>query len=229
LSNKAFIFDLDGTILFLAANWNRVKARLVELYSSYGIEMNLEDITNIFRNIDETEEKIKPEKEKKVFRKKAFNIIEDEEIKGVKDAHFREGAPELLDFLKNEKLAIVSSNSRSAANQAFNVLRIDGSLFKSIIMRDDVDRLKPDPQGIVKAIKHLKSCNGNLKKFFYIGDQKNDVIAAKQASKFFDDIEIKTIAVCGGASKEEKIRAQNPDFFTYNLHEVKNVIQDLLK
>ncbi len=230
MKNKAFMFDLDGTILFLSADWNKVKTRLVEMYRTYGIKIDHGDITNIFRNINETENKLDSDDSKKDFREKAFDIIRSEEIKGASNSYYREGADLLLDYLKEETLALISSNSRVAADIAFRVTGIDSTIFKSIIMRDDVDKLKPHPQGIIKAVMQLGEYDSNLKNFYYIGDQKNDVIAAKEASKELssDNIVIKTVAVSGGASKEEKIKAQNPDYFARSMLEVKNVVKGIL-
>jgi len=74
----------------------------------------------------------------------------------------------------------------------------------------------------------LKEHDVGFNRFIYIGDQKNDMLSTKSAAEILAEYkyDIKTIALSGGATYEEKLKATNPDFFTRNLSEVLNTIKD---
>lgn len=229
MANESLIFDLDGTLVFLGVDWTMVRQRLLKYYNSCGITFAPDDVRNIFKSIDMAEERVGEDLKPKL-RKKAFDIIRDEEIKGAPSSRFRQGANELLESLKGKSLGLVSSNSRAAADIAFKTLGIEHSIFSAIVMRDDVTKLKPDPEGIIKAVFRMRQKCPEMKRFHYVGDQKNDVIAAKEAAKELskDNIAIGTIALKGGASREEKIKAQRPDHFVNGVKEAGKIIMDLL-
>lgn len=114
-----------------------------------------------------------------------------------------DGVEEVLDEVsKSYKLALVTTASRDTANVALSTTII-GKYFKTVITRDDVSQVKPNPEGIFKALEELESYPENS---VMIGDFPLDVRAGKLAG-------VKTIAVLGpmGQFTKPLIVNENPD------------------
>lgn len=73
------------------------------------------------------------------------------------------------------KMGLITNTSREAANRMLSIHGIRG-FFEVIITREDVKKLKPDPEGIILALKRL-----NEQDFFLVGDLGYDSRAAEEA------------------------------------------------
>lgn len=73
------------------------------------------------------------------------------------------------------KMGLITNTSREAANRMLSIHGIRG-FFEVIITREDVKKLKPDPEGIMLALKRLNEQN-----FFFVGDLAYDSRAAEKA------------------------------------------------
>lgn len=79
---------------------------------------------------------------------------------------------------KNVCFGVVTNKMRFAAEYSYNLLGLnDLDLFS--ICCDDVQNMKPDPEGIYKAMKHFGVTNKD--EVIYIGDSKYDYLTAKNA------------------------------------------------
>jgi HAD superfamily hydrolase (TIGR01549 family) len=89
------------------------------------------------------------------------------------------GTQEFLEKLKIEgkELAIISTKSTKAIEQHLKDFGMS-DLFSLVIGGDSVTNQKPDPEGILLAIKSLQA---NPKTTIMIGDTKDDLLAAKNA------------------------------------------------
>lgn len=86
---------------------------------------------------------------------------------------------ELLLILKNKgyKLGIVTGKARRSLLISLECLNMK-NLFDIIITGDDVDRPKPYPEGVNKALEQLNVKNTEA---FFLGDSEADILAGKQA------------------------------------------------
>jgi phosphoglycolate phosphatase len=73
------------------------------------------------------------------------------------------------------RLALVTNTSRKATDRMLSMHNIE-DCFEVLITREDVQKLKPDPEGILLALQRLKEHD-----FFFVGDLVHDSIAAKNA------------------------------------------------
>lgn len=73
------------------------------------------------------------------------------------------------------EMGLITNTSREAANRMLSIHGIRG-FFEVIITREDVKKLKPDPEGIILALKRL-----NEQDFFLVGDLAYDSRAAEEA------------------------------------------------
>ncbi len=89
---------------------------------------------------------------------------------------------EVLNELKEDsfKLGLVTNIGERAILKAMDKFKLS-KIFDVIITRNDVTRLKPDPEGLNSAIEKL---NANTEKIVFVGDSYNDIEAARKAGIF---------------------------------------------
>lgn len=73
------------------------------------------------------------------------------------------------------KMGLVTNTSREAANRILFMHRLE-TFFEVIVTREDVKRLKPDPEGILLALNRL-----NTSDFVFVGDLIHDSRATTKA------------------------------------------------
>jgi phosphoglycolate phosphatase-like HAD superfamily hydrolase len=175
-NKKVIVFDLDGTIVNLTADWptlkNILKKRYKELYNDscefWSISGCLSEIVN--KN-DEGE------------LLKFFDIIRTYEMKNIKDTTPIE---EIVYFIKHKKqfgvkgetkLAILSLNTRQTIKKSLELVGIE-NFFDLIIGREDVRSWKPSPEGLINIKNHFKVQKQDM---VFFGDLENDIKTGKNA------------------------------------------------
>ena len=153
---KAVIFDFDRTLFRLEVDW-------VELKKTVFSRLDKQPVTNK-SFLTEIKEAASGR-----LRRSLYQTVLKKEIQGIENGYPIKGAREYLSgLLKNGfSLGIISRNSRQAVLKGI----IKGS-FPGIpvIGREDVDNLKPHPEGMEKMAKILNLRNNQC---LYIGDDKN--------------------------------------------------------
>jgi len=109
------------------------------------------------------------------------------------------------------KMGLVTSTSREAANRILSMHRI-GNFFDVIVTREDVKKLKPNPETILLALKKL-----NERNFFFVGDAIYDSQATERAGGI-------SLIVNRNASKKLKFQAR---YTVRSLTEIPSLIQNL--
>jgi len=90
--------------------------------------------------------------------------------------------PETREVLKdlrslNCQMGIVTSTTVKNVDAAFRRFDI-ADYFDAVVTRESVPLIKPDPAGILEAMKMLGHASDN---FFFVGDSRHDVTAAERA------------------------------------------------
>jgi len=179
------LFDLEGTLVQSiesdqeAVLESRAKARekLLEL----GIPRSeLEGITRATlmrkRAVEYVEERFS-QREAELFHLELDRFLKSYEL------HWAEGSkifPETLPSLRKLKslgyrMGLVTNTSREAADRMLSSHGI-ADFFEVIITREDVKKIKPEPEGILLALNRLKA-----RDFFFVGDLVYDSEAAEKA------------------------------------------------
>jgi len=88
--------------------------------------------------------------------------------------------PETLNTLRQLKalscrMGLVTNTSKKAVNHYFSMHGLK-NYFNVVVTREDVEKLKPDPEGVLLALKRLEG-----KRFLLVGDLEHDAIAAEKA------------------------------------------------
>ena len=152
---KGVLFDLDGTIVELNLNFDRLRE-----------ELNIKErfiLEAIYRlNGDD--------------KRKALNRLKEIEIESATNSVLMPGVKDVFEFLKDNKIktGIVTRNCREAVDI---ILQKHGLDVGCVITREDAPP-KPSPEPIRFALKKLSLAPQNS---IYVGDFLFDILAGKNA------------------------------------------------
>ena len=173
---KVIVFDLDGTVVRLAADWVTLKNKLLEKYSK------LYDEKCSFESMSVCLSKIVEKGDEKVL-KNFFDIMRRYELENIKqnqpieETIFFINNKELFGCNKDAKLAILSLNTRDTIIKSLKLANISNEI-DLIIGREDVRKWKPDPEGLLKIQDYF---NINNEDMIYFGDLEKDILTGKNA------------------------------------------------
>ena len=173
---KIIIFDLDGTIVKLTADWKALKDVLANKYKKiYKTECD-------FKRISKCLNKIVERKDEKVL-KNFFDIIRQYELENIKETQpieetiFFINNKELFGINNEVKFAVLSLNTRKSIIRSLQIVNIRNKI-DLIIGREDVRRWKPAPDGLIKIQKYYGVSKNEM---IFIGDLENDLLTGKNA------------------------------------------------
>jgi len=109
------------------------------------------------------------------------------------------------------KMGVVTNTSREAAARELSMHGID-AFFEVVITREDMKMLKPDPEGLLLALRKL-----SVEDFVFVGDLAHDSRAARRAGG---------ISIIVDRKSSEKPRFQ-ADHVVESLKEIPTLIQHL--
>lgn len=125
---------------------------------------------------------------------------------------------EVLELLKEKEypMAIVTTKAVDAALIGLKLFDLE-KYFDVIIGLDDVANLKPDPEGIYKALEKTNCLNGVM-----IGDNKSDILSGKNAN-------IHTIGVKWSPKGYREMEELNVDLLIDDMREIVEYIERVSK
>ena len=152
---KGVIFDMDGTIVDVSYDWEKIKQDL---------ETGGKPILHFLRSLKEPE------------RSRKWKILEGHENRATQKAALKEGIKEFLHFLtqKGIKKALVTNNSRQNVDYLMEKFRLK---FDCVISRES-GLWKPSGAPFKAVLKELKL---NREESCVVGDSHFDIQAAKEA------------------------------------------------
>jgi len=128
-----------------------------------------------------------------------------------------DGVEELLALLDKRgiSMGIVTGNKMSEMQGIFDRFEIE-PYFGSVICADSIPFQKPNPEPVHEALRLLhRPVEGAV----FIGDSEHDIRSGKLAG-------VKTIAVKGGSSPEDRLLAAKPDFVVEKIADVVDLLQE---
>lgn len=214
MSIEAVIFDLDGTLIEADLRMREAKLEFLRRLRKLGMS---------FRAIDARRpaETIMTYLERYYGADREFllKVLEESfkpyELEAAERAKPRAGARIVLEKLKliGCKLGLASNNSRRSVELILEKLDAKNS-FSVIVTRDDVRRLKPHEEILVKAVKKLGVTPWRS---LYVGDSSADVIAGRRAG-------VHVAAIVGGADSRDRLLRSRPNYLIDRLEEVLELI-----
>ncbi len=183
---KVIVFDLDGTIVRLAADWHSLKNVLNDRYSEHFQDGR--QFTSISACLSEI-----VEKGDEAELQHNFDVIKQYELDNIEK---NEPIEETIYFINNTqlfgvkrgtKLAILSLNTRQTIKKSLELARISDK-FDFILGREDVRSWKPKPEGLLRIMEHYKV---NKEDIIYFGDLEKDLATGANAgieTHYIDDL-----------------------------------------
>ena len=212
---KSFLFDLDFTLIdpsnividginFACEKLNIRKLTKEEIYSKTKYILPRDKVIHFSKELI-------PEKSEE-FVKLYYEYITD------KKPVLYPGTMSLLYFLHSQGyiLGIVTLKSRKLTDNLLNQFKIK-NLFKTVITYDEVSKKKPDPEGLITAVKNIGL---NKEDCIYIGDDINDAKAAQNCNMNF-------IGVITGKTIKEEFYEINEYNIYDNLYQIENKLRQL--
>jgi pyrophosphatase PpaX len=194
---NCFIFDFDGTLAHSEPAYREAFRHTIRLHT--GLE------------IDETEFRdywnMTPQE---VLRRYSTEML-DEMLVSFEEHYYAnhhhhlipyEGIAELLESLIDSKalIAVVSLKPRRAGELELDITGLR-SLVNLTVWGDDVERVKPDPDGVLRAMSRL---GADPHSTLVIGDSPADIMMGRAAGT-------RTAAALWGGSSRERLLAESPD------------------
>ena len=210
--NCAVLFDFDGTVM------DTEPAIIASYYHVFELHRTRDDFTPELQV-----EVLGPALD--VEMKKFFPEIPVDtclqEYRDFQNAHIQEliqpmeHAMDLFVWLKEEGFptGLISTRLSQSLRHISQLTGMD-QYVDIMIGHDEVVNDKPDPEGILLAMKDLQ-CTRSI----FVGDSTTDIKAGKNAGSC-------TVAALTKPEKEEALRASNPDDCVYDLLDLKKIITD---
>jgi pyrophosphatase PpaX len=111
------------------------------------------------------------------------------------------------------KLAVVTTKMRHTTTMGLAITGLD-RFFDTVITINDVDKVKPDPEPLMKAMAALGS---NPEQTIMVGDSQYDILGGKNAGT-------KTAGVCWSIKGEEYLRSLNPDYMLETMSDLLSIV-----
>lgn len=209
----AIFFDADGTII---DTQELIFDSFRHTFKKYRPDMELsEELLHTFMGppLFETFGKYcKDQCEEAVAYYREFNHANhDDYVKEI--AHAKEVLSKLKD--KGYTLGVVSNKMKDLVQRGLDLCELSEYL-DVLITLDDVEKPKPNPEGLIKACK--EACVP-VDDVIYVGDALGDIYAAKNMCAY-------SVAIITAPLKEAKIREAKPCRVIYDLRELLEIVKE---
>ncbi|MDR6121675.1 pyrophosphatase PpaX [Bacillus sp. SLBN-46] len=212
MTNKitTVLFDLDGTLI--DTNELIITTYLHTLEKYYPSKYQREDVLpflgptlhEVFGNMD-------PDRvEEMVSEYRAFNIANHDEL--VKEFV---GVKETVQTLKDRgyKMGIVTTKRHDVTLKGLRLMELE-DYFEVIVAYDHVEKVKPDPEPIFKALEQLGS---TPEESIMVGDNFHDILAGKNAGTA-------TAGVSWSIKGREYVEKYEPDYMLENMKDLLTIL-----
>jgi len=213
------LFDLDGTLVtFNFDVQGSRKALLAELAKS-GFDTSGLSLTSPTQTvIDAAKAQVAAGSVSVDFervKRRLYSILDGFELESGKSVAAFPGAKDVLTFLrkKSVKLAVLTNSGRLASSKILERSSLS-RFFDFILTRDDVDAMKPRPEGLSQAVSMFALPKESV---VYVGDSPYDIMAAKAAG-------LKVISVATGNYRVERLRSEGADEVVASLEELPRML-----
>ena len=164
---EAIIYDLDGTLVDLAVDWDEVATAVVQMFGKRGIDTsgNLWDLLDRASKVD--------------LRGNVEEIISEYEREGARYSERLALADQVVQ--EERPVGVCSLNCEEACWIALREHNLEEHV-EAVIGRDSVAKPKPDPGPLEAAAAAL---GAPLERTMFVGDTDRDAITAERAGTGF--------------------------------------------
>jgi phosphoglycolate phosphatase len=189
---KALIFDFDNTIVHSNIDFWSMKISMAREAKAKGLDFGISEeeipLTYTAGDMLEQAEKFVQFHPESQLVDKLWKIVEDFEYEGMKNLRLENGIHQTLEKLSKKGLilTLLTNNSRQPTLTALDHFKLK-DFFSIIIAREDMQKMKPDKEGLVKTLQQLSL---HPHQTVFIGDSWVDGLASNKAGIKF--IHLKT-------------------------------------
>ena len=169
--HETLVFDLDGTLVRLAVDWDEAAEAVAAALESRGVSPS-GDLWTMLETADRTG-----------HRKAVEAVLADRERDGARDSErlpaadtVPGGADADADANVNVDVGVCSLNCEAACRVALEVHDIGG--VDAVVGRDTVETEKPDPEPLLETVRRL---GGDPAETLFVGDSERDEVTAERA------------------------------------------------
>lgn len=209
------LFDIDGTLVTFKFDVQGARRALVAELQRSGLDVaGLSPASSTQQIIDSAKRHAESGGSGVDFpslKARLYSILDRYEAEGAREAIMFPGTKKTLLYLRarSVRLAVLTNSGRKAA---YAVLRRGEILdcFEFILTREDVDVMKPDPDGILRAVRKFSMPKGDI---CYVGDGVLDIVAARNAG-------LRIVSVATGVHSSDQLLAGGADMVIASLEEL---------
>jgi HAD superfamily hydrolase (TIGR01509 family) len=218
---KAVILDMDGTVVEFRYNAGKAKKDLKAFITLQGIPDDIfYDEEPLAINVDRVKKYLmeKGDLGKVAILKDGVEKITTKyEMAAARCTNVIDGAQGALLKLYDMglKIAVYTNSGRKALMTVMNRFELE-SYFCLILSRDEVPRMKPHPDGIVKALEDLEV---EPKETIFVGDSVIDMVAATKAG-------VHAVGVVSGLRGENELREAGAGHIIHSISDLPDFIRD---
>lgn len=210
------VFDFDGTLAKLNLDFSLMKRQVGALASAFSIDVTpysdlpvLEWVASLGRQLEARDQDLGKE-----FLSRCRLLITDQEIRAAEKGELFSFTPKVLQDLQElqVKVAVVSRNCTAAIKMVFPDILNHVNL---LLARDDVKRVKPDPEHLLSALQGLGS---SVATSLMVGDHLLDITSARRVG-------MSCAAVASGRLSKTELTSGHPDFLTDNVDDLLSALK----
>lgn len=179
---RAVVFDFDGTLAETEIDFAEMRRRTVEHIKSWGLwEEGMDRDRYVLELIDHAAARLASSNGAvDEYRRQAAQILEDVEMITCPGARPYPGIQEMLDALRTRglRVGIVTRNCRRGVQAVTDNHHLHHDV---LLTRDDVLRVKPDPEHLLMALAQL---DVEPARALMVGDHVTDIHVGKAAKTF---------------------------------------------
>ena len=173
------IFDLDDTLINSKLDFIIIKKNLINEYKTLGLEVSNMSINDSIQSLID---KVRVYEKNQNKNSNMLNwetltkkILDRYEVKSVHKSTLKSDTKDILNNLLklNIKIGLVTNSGIAATRIALDMHNIN-KYFSQVITRDDIQRIKPDSEGLLNMLRCLQI---EAREAFYVGDSIYDIIA----------------------------------------------------
>jgi HAD superfamily hydrolase (TIGR01549 family) len=213
------IFDIDGTLVTFKFDVQGTRSALLSELTEMGFATAGLTLASPTQKImDSVRDQVRAGSVSWDYpsaRDRLYSILDRFEEESSRTAVAFPDTVETLRLLREQrvKLAVLTNSGRRSALPLLAKYSL-AEFFDFVLTRDDVDAMKPSPDGIHKALSLMALPKRNV---YYVGDSPYDIMAAKRA-------ELKVISVATGNYDTERLKAEGADIVVESLRKLPDAL-----
>ncbi|MDV3277379.1 MAG: HAD family hydrolase [Nitrososphaerales archaeon] len=214
------IFDIDGTLVTFRFDVRGTRRELIAELTKDGFDTSDLTLSSPTQRImDAARGQVVAGKVRTDYpslKQRLYSILDRFEMESSMNASLFPGTVETLRFLRSRsaKLGVLTNSGRKSAEEVLNRYSL-AEFFDFVLTREDVDEMKPSPEGIHRAVSMFSLPKESL---YYVGDSLYDIIAAKEAG-------LKVVSVATGNYTAQKLREEGADIVIDSLPSLPRVLR----